>query len=445
MYGARGQIALQPTDAPVSPATRKVYYNELVLNASNDATDEEAAIGVPDNTMDSLQGALQPGGGYNMAVNSSELVEVMLMGMKGGVTPTTPAGATNARLWTFPVGATLDMATIEWQTALNGVWFRGNGYMVNEFTISGNANGTNRLTATLFGAGITEMDGVGSNPAAPTGLADRAYPSPLQGFEATLAIDALGATPGTTQAPLFVVDWNFTFSRNMEREYAGSNTRNAAAVNMGMFKVSRAQITVRPARPEAMAEYKNWRNNTGRIIELTFGQNTVLDTGVAEVQSLVATGATSGSFTLSFAGTNNATVPIAFNATAAVVAGALTGLGNIGSNPPGVICAGGPLPGTPITITFAGPLAQGDQPALVPNNTSLVGGTAVITTPTPGTGFKSFVKVAIPGKWRAWDPSQSGSAARQWRFDLTSIRDTALATMARIQLQNLRTVAWNNT
>jgi hypothetical protein len=366
------------------------------------------------------------------------------MSMKGAVTPTTPGGATNARLWTFPVGAALDMATIEWQSALNGSWFRGNGYLINEFTIQGSANGNNRMTATLFGAGLTEMDGVGSNPAAPTPLADRTYPAPVQGFEVMMAIDALSATPGTTDVPLFVVDWNITFSRNMEREYAGQNSRNAAAVNMGMFKVSRAQITVRPARAEALAEYKNWRNNVGRIIELTFGNNIVLDTGVPEIQSLVATGATSGTFTLSFKGTGNSTVPIAFNATATAVRDALIALGNIGSNPPGITVTGGPLPATPVVITFANQLAVGDQPAFVPNNTSLVGGTAVITTPTPGTGFKSFVKIAIPGKWRAWDPSQSGQAARQWRFDYSAMRDPVLATMARIQLQNLRTVAWNN-
>lgn len=139
--------------------------------------------------------------------------------------------------------------------------------------------------------------------------------------------------------------------------------------------------------------------------------------------------------------------PIPFNSTAAAVAAILQAIPSIGSDPPGITCGGGPLPGTAVSMTFAGPLSQGDQPALVADSTGLTGGTATVTTTTPGTGYKAFTKIAIPGKWRAFDPSQSGANARQWRFDYSAVRDPVLATMARIQLMNARATGsqWGNT
>lgn len=99
---------------------------------------------------------------------------------------------------------------------------------------------------------------------------------------------------------------------------------------------------------------------------------------VNEVQSVVATGATSGTFTLTFDG--QTTAAIAFNATAAAVQTALEALSNI--QPGAVTVAGGPLPATAVTITFNN--AQGNVPAITANSGSLVGGTAVVSTPTAG-------------------------------------------------------------
>lgn len=101
--------------------------------------------------------------------------------------------------------------------------------------------------------------------------------------------------------------------------------------------------------------------------------------GVNAVQSLVATGATAGSFTETYAG-QTATVP--WNATAAQVVTLLTALSTVGAN--GCTATGGPLPATPVVVTFTGLL--GLQVLALPtvNNAGLTGGTAVVTTTTAG-------------------------------------------------------------
>jgi hypothetical protein len=108
--------------------------------------------------------------------------------------------------------------------------------------------------------------------------------------------------------------------------------------------------------------------------------------GVNEVQSLVATGGTAGDFTLTFDG--QTTAAIAYNANAAAVDAALEALSNIPAG--GVTCAGGPLPETPVTITFTGALAETDQPAITVTD-NVTDGNAVITTTTPGQGGPTFV------------------------------------------------------
>lgn len=104
-------------------------------------------------------------------------------------------------------------------------------------------------------------------------------------------------------------------------------------------------------------------------------------TVVQEVQSLVATGGSAGDFTLTFDG--ETTAAIAYNAAAADVQAALEALSNIEVGD--VVCAGGPLPTTPVTITFGGQYADTNVPALVVAD-NVTDGNAVISTTTPGGG-----------------------------------------------------------
>lgn len=104
----------------------------------------------------------------------------------------------------------------------------------------------------------------------------------------------------------------------------------------------------------------------------------------ADVQTITVTGTpTGGTFTLSFQSVQ--TAGIAYNAASSAVAtalNALPGLSAVG----GVTCSGGPLPTTPVVVTFVN---QGIQPLLLAQSTLLTGGTtpaAAVAHTTPGVG-----------------------------------------------------------
>lgn len=110
---------------------------------------------------------------------------------------------------------------------------------------------------------------------------------------------------------------------------------------------------------------------------------------VAEVQTLVASAATAGTFTLTFNG--ETTAPLAFNATAATVQAALQALTAIGAG--GILATGGPAQTANIVLTFAGPLAEGDQPLITINKTGLTGGAAAAVNETTRGKWAGVVEI----------------------------------------------------
>lgn len=104
--------------------------------------------------------------------------------------------------------------------------------------------------------------------------------------------------------------------------------------------------------------------------------------GTSAVQTLTVTGApTGGTIPLSIYG-ETASVP--YNATAAQVQSALTGLSSVGGN---VTASSGPLPTTPVIVTFTGALANLVVPLIAAGSAALTGGTgsaASFAMTTPG-------------------------------------------------------------
>jgi hypothetical protein len=140
----------------------------------------------------------------------------------------------------------------------------------------------------------------------------------------------------------------------------------------------------------------------GRTFAAAFAANIILKKGTVvgqissaaanEVQSLTISGTpTGGTFTLTFGG--QTTTPIAFNATAAAVQTALAALSSIGSG--NITCSGGPLPGSAITVTFNGLLANQPQSLMV-GATALTGGTS------PALAIARVTSGVANGKWAAY-------------------------------------------
>ena len=105
-----------------------------------------------------------------------------------------------------------------------------------------------------------------------------------------------------------------------------------------------------------------------------------------EIQTLDITGGTptSGTFTITvtIGDTSETTAAIDFDASAADVQAALEALGIVGTK--NVVCGGGALPGTPITIEFVEELATTDIDLMTTGDSTLDAGTAVITETQKG-------------------------------------------------------------
>lgn len=104
----------------------------------------------------------------------------------------------------------------------------------------------------------------------------------------------------------------------------------------------------------------------------------------AEVQQVAITGTpTGGTFTLTFDGQTTGT--IAYNAVASAVQTALLALSNIA--PGDVTVTGGPLPGTPVVVSFGGAYDGTNVPQMTGSAAGLTGGTTpavVVTTVNQG-------------------------------------------------------------
>lgn len=140
-----------------------------------------------------------------------------------------------------------------------------------------------------------------------------------------------------------------------------------------------------------------------------FDTSTLTPGGVTEVQSIAITGTpTGGTFTLSFKG--QTTAPIAWNASAATVQAALRLLGRVGA----VTCAGGALPGTPVSVTFTGKNALQDVPLLSINTAALTGGTPVGAVTVTTQGDATFAGLLILKSGTPLMATADGKKVQPW-------------------------------
>ena len=167
---------------------------------------------------------------------------------------------------------------------------------------------------------------------------------------------------------------------------------------------------------------KNWRDGTRLLDDIPFlasEKYTVKRSGATfkqaassaaanEVQTLASSGASAGTFTLTYDG--QTTAAIAYNATAATVVQALQALANVGVG--NVSATGGPAQSTNIVFTFIGELAARDVPLITINKAGLTGaGAGIVTQTTKGSpagvseikrGTFCIPDTANPGYYKPW-------------------------------------------
>lgn len=209
---------------------------------------------------------------------------------------------------------------------------------------------------------------------------------------------------------------------NGSRPVAGSQSETGSTVTEVDQNYSAGSVRVELAIAFAAADLQ--------LVELLASQPLTIEVnGTNEVQSLAITGTpTGGTFTATYSG--QTTASINHNATAAAVQTALENLSNIAVGD--VACTGGPLPGTPVVITFKGNLGLQNVAAITTTD-SLSGGTApasAITTTTAGVAPTQTVELKA-GMPLAWGVS-AGYFASPLPSDVAKFSITC-ATAARLQ------------
>jgi hypothetical protein len=264
IWRSQFQIAKEPSYGTDAAATRKMYFDPASrLTRERAPRPHRFATGSRDNVRAFTAGPEMASGSVSMPLSASEIVELLLMGIKGGVTPTTPNAGVS--LWTFTPGTSLDSAVIEWDDGANQ-WQMLGAY-ASQLRIQGNVREATTVSADLFGKAISA--------AALTGALASRTPDFIEGWETKLYIDALGATPGTTNIPGELISWDITINNNMARKFFADNINSAEGVAMGQLDIN-ATLLFEAAPAQTDTEFAAWDAQTGRLLRLEFGQNVTI-------------------------------------------------------------------------------------------------------------------------------------------------------------------------
>lgn len=245
-------------------ATRIMYCRDPRLTRERDVRVHKFMTSTRETTRNVTLGPTKVSGKLALPV-SAEIIEFLLMGLKGGVTAT---GAGADKTWTFKPDATFDSATIEWDDGARN--WQAAGCYVDQINIKGSVDGENICTVDLFGKAMVQ--------ASKTGSLTQRVPAVFDGWESKLYIDDFGAAPGTTAVSGMLIDWDVTIKNSLGRKYTGDNTLNASAVTMGEVEVD-AKITFEASPAAALTEYNNWDAATKRLVRLEFGNNAAIPSG----------------------------------------------------------------------------------------------------------------------------------------------------------------------
>ncbi len=268
LWRATAQIGVETTYGTAVAASRKMYYEDPMFQRTRAPRPWKFATGTRDNVRNFTLGPqVVAAQSIKMPLSASEIIEALLTGINGTVTPTQPNAGSDPTcyLWTFTPGTSLKSATVEWQDGANP--WHVSGCYTDTIEIAGSADQQNSFTTSVFGSDLVAGALTGS-------LADRT-PDFIEGWETKMYIDAYAGTPGTTVKSGTLVNWNLKFTNNLGRKYFADNVNSLGAVTIGELGVD-ATLTFEASSASGLAEFANWDAVTERLVRLEFGQNTVI-------------------------------------------------------------------------------------------------------------------------------------------------------------------------
>lgn len=434
LWSGAMQWGKETTAGTAVAATRKMYFRDPTLSIERDPRVHRFMTGTRDNVRAYTNGPVMAAGAVALPLSADEIIELLEISIQGAVTPTTPAGATNARLWTFKPAGSLDSATIEWDDGAR-VW-QGAGYRGNQFSIQGAANEENLVSVDLFGTDIVS----GSL----TGALSERVPTFMEGWQSRLYIDAFSATPGTTPIPGVLRNWNVSNNNNLGRVYTADNTLAANRITSGELDLT-ASFTFDAYAARSATEFSNWAAGTQRLVRLEFlGPADGIEAGANEVQTITVSGTpTGGTFVVRLLGQD---ITLNFDDTSTEVQTAINAALAVLGTGHTVTVAGAGFPGAAATVTFGGAQVSGrDIPIMTLTTNSLTGGTApdvALATTTPGRSGRRQVQVDLPGAWTAVNLGGSADGVRTYEFSFQPIYQSTIAAMMQILVQNDRASAF---
>lgn len=254
--------------AGTQPATRRMFYESPHLALVRQPRPHAFATGTRDNVRSLTVGPQELSGEFKQPLDAGEIIELLLAGIAGGVTPTQPNAGTDPTvyLWTFAPGNSLDSMAAEWQDG--ALPWLGSGILVDKLNVKGSANGPNDVTATLFGKALTATTMTGS-------LATRT-PDVVEGWQSQLWVDSFGGTPGTTLVNGTLINWDVTVNNQLARKYFAQLSNSLAAAPLGALMIE-SILTFEAAAGEALTAFNDWNvsasaSPTKRLVRLDFGE-----------------------------------------------------------------------------------------------------------------------------------------------------------------------------
>lgn len=246
--------------------TRRLYYRDPTLTRERAPREHRYMTGHRANNMSVTLGPVVVGGRAVVEASADEWVELLLTGMKGGMTGV--GLGSGAYQWDFQPGdGPLDSATYEYYDGAEQ--WRAYGMYINTITLEGTPAGENLATIEYFGL---EKELFGS-PADPAGRTPYIH----EGWETVAYIDAFG-TYGSTLIEHAVTMWRIAFNNNLGRKYFADNTLATGKVTVGRVDLT-GEIGIEASEAVAATEYANWEAATKRSVLLRFGNNSVIGGG----------------------------------------------------------------------------------------------------------------------------------------------------------------------
>lgn len=264
--------------------TRRLYYRDPTLTRERAYREHRYMTGHRANNMNATLGSVVVGGRAIVEASADEFPEILLTGVKGGITPASLGSG--AYQWDFqPADGPLDSATYEYHDGAEQ--WRSYGMYINTITLEGTPEGENLATLEYFGL-EKELFGSPANPA-------QRVPYIHEGWETQVYIDGFG-TYGTTLVQHAVTMWRVAFNNNLGRKYFADNTLATGKITVGRVDVT-GEIGLEASEAIAATEYANWNAVTKRTVMLRFGNNQVIGGGITRHIDLTVNGAWSSADT----------------------------------------------------------------------------------------------------------------------------------------------------